>query len=238
MIGQVALTRSFLGPCRDLPELQVEGVPVYRPDEAYFVGISQGGILGGTFLTISPDIERGALLVGATNFPYTMTRSLNWVEYEMILKAWYTNRIDRELGVSIIGSHWDRSEPNAWLPHLTAGDLPGTPPKKVLYQLARHDLQVQNLMSEVAVRDLGIPQLLPTTRSIWSVAEQEGPLDSAAVYYDMQAEPPPTTNELPEAVNNVHNEQRMLAAAMAQIDAFLRPEGAVVPTCEGACDPE
>ncbi len=238
MIGQVALTRSFLGPCRDLDEFQVHGVPVYGPDEAYFIGISQGGILGGTFLTISPDIDQGALIVGSTNFPYTMTRSLNWRDYELIQKAWYDSRIERELGVSIIGSLWDRAEPNAWLPHLTAGDLPNTTPKRVLYQLARHDIQVQNLMSEVAVRDLGIPQLLPTDRPIWQVPAEEGPLDSAVVYYDLQATPPPVTNELPEAVNDVHNQQRGLDAAMAQIDAFLRPNGRVVSTCEGACDPE
>jgi hypothetical protein len=238
MVGQVALTRSFLGPCRDLPELQVHGAPAYADDEAYFIGISQGGILGGTFLTISPDITRGALLVGSTNFPATMIRSLNWREYELILKAWYDERIGRELGVSIIGSLWDRAEPNAWLPHLTAGDLTGTPPKQVLYQLGRHDLQVQNVMSEVAVRDLGIPVLSPTPRSIWGVPELPEPLESAAVYFDLHGTPPPETNELPEAVNNVHNDQRNLDVAMAQIDAFLRPDGAVVSTCDGACDPD
>lgn len=237
-VGQMALTRSFLGPCRDLPELAVHGAPPFRPDEAYFVGISQGAILGGTFLTVSPDIDRGALIVGATNFPYIMTRSLNWREYELILKAWYDDRVERELGVSVIGSLWDRAEPNAWLPHLRAGDLPGTHPKEVLYQIARDDLQVQNLMSEVAVRDLGIPLLGPSPKGIWGVDEVDGPVDSAAVYFDLGGQAPPTTNELPEAVNNAHNDQRSLRAAMEQLDAFLRPDGQVIHTCEGPCDPE
>ncbi len=238
MVGQLTLTRSFLGPCRDLPEMQMNGGSVLNDDPPTFIGISQGGILGGTFLTISPDITRGALLVGATNFPYTMTRSLNWREYELITKAWYDNRIDRELGVSIIGSLWDRSEPNAWLPHLRSGELAGTGPKQVLYQVARHDLQVQNLMSEVAGRDLGLPVLSPTSKSVWGLDEQPGPLESALVYYDLNQEPPPMTNELPEAVNNVHNSQRMGFAAMEQLDRFLRPGGLVENTCVDGCNPD
>ena len=238
MIGQVALTRSFLGPCRDLPELEIGGQSVLNDDPPTFIGISQGGILGGTFLTISPDITRGALLVGSTNVPYTMTRSLNWREYELITKTWYGNRIDRELGVALIGSLWDRSEPNAWLPHLLSGELAGTGPKQVLYQVARHDLQVQNLMSEVAGRDLGIPLLTPSSKSVWGLEEAAAPLPSALVYYDLQEAAPPVTNELPEAINNVHNNQRLGFAAMEQIDRFLRPGGQVEGTCEGGCDPD
>jgi len=41
-----------------------------------------------------------------------------------------------------------------------------------------------------------------------------------------------------EKGNLVHDSVRKLDAAIAQIDAFLRPDGKVVHTCSGVCDPE
>jgi len=238
MAGEWTLTRSFRGGCRELPELIAEdGTPLIG-DEVYFVGISQGGILGGTFMATSPDIERGTLIVGSMDFPFTMTRSLNWVEYELILAAWYDRRIDREILVYVMGSLWDIADPNAYLPHVIADPLPDTPPKRILYQVAEGDLQVQTIAADRAVRTMGIPLLQPALRSVWGVEEATGPLDSAYVYYDLGGELPPTDNQLPEAVNDVHNDQRREPTAQAQIDAFFHPDGRIESFCEGACDPD
>lgn len=239
MAGEWTLTRSFRGGCRDLPELLAEdGTPVIGADEVYFIGISQGGILGGTFMATSPDIERGTLIVGSMDFPFTMTRSLNWVDYEMILRAWYDLRVDREILVYMMATMWDIADPNAYLPHVVADPLPDTPAKRILYQVAEGDLQVQTIAADRAVRTMGIPLLQPVLRPVWGVPEQAGPLDSAYVYYDLGGELPPVDNTLPEPVNDVHNEQRREPMAQAQIDAFFHPDGVIESFCEGACDPD
>ncbi|MFC1482253.1 hypothetical protein ACFL51_00445 [Myxococcota bacterium] len=65
MINQITLTRSMLGVCHDLPEMTADGTPIIDPEiDPLFVGGSQGSILGGTLLTISPDLDVGALMVG------------------------------------------------------------------------------------------------------------------------------------------------------------------------------
>lgn len=233
MVGEWTLTRSFQGACRTMDAFAADnGAPLIRDGEApYFIGISQGGILGGTFMATSPDIERGTLVVGSMDFPFTMTRSLNWADYELILRAWYDRRIDRELLVYVMGTLWDQAEPNAYLPGITSG-------KKILYQVAEGDLQVQTIAADRAVRTMGIPLLAPALRPVWGVEEVEGPLDSAYVYYDLLQPLPPVENQVPEPINNVHNQQRGLTAAQQQMDAFFRPDGQISNFCDGVCDPQ
>jgi hypothetical protein len=38
--------------------------------------------------------------------------------------------------------------------------------------------------------------------------------------------------------NGVHNGVSAVPAAMSQIDIFLHPEGEIVHTCDGVCDPD
>jgi hypothetical protein len=238
MVNQMALTRAFMGACRDLPELAPDGHPVIDADaEPTFIGISQGSILGGTFLTISPDIPRGALLVGGMNFPFLITRSDAFPGYELILAAWYEDRVDREILLHLTISMWDRFHPDPWYPHLANDSEAGIGGKGVLYQVADDDTTVTTLGAEMAVRTMGIPLLAPALRPVWGVAEAQGPLPSAAIWYDLGRAAPPETNVPPAEDNEVHNDQRNIAAAREQIDTFLRT-GEVVQTCEGTCDPE
>ncbi|MCP4872213.1 MAG: hypothetical protein GY898_26215 [Proteobacteria bacterium] len=232
MVGEWALTRAFQGTCRTMDAFAADdGSPAIGSGEPYFIGISQGGILGGTFMATSPDIERGTLVVGSMDFPFTMTRSLNWVDYELIFRAWYDRRIDRELLVYVMASLWDQAEPNAYIPGITSE-------KKILFQVAEGDLQVQTIAADRAIRTMGIPLLAPALRPVWGVEEVEGPLDSAYVYYDLLAPLPPMENQLPEPINNVHNQQRGLTAAQEQMDAFFRPDGQITNFCDGVCDPQ
>ena len=58
-----------------------------------FIGISQGSVLGGTFLTQSPDIDRGALIVGGANFSFMIERSIHFNTYETFLMPAYGKRL-------------------------------------------------------------------------------------------------------------------------------------------------
>ena len=235
MINFLVLTRTFKGACRTLPDLLVDGEPVIDDGEPYYLGISQGGIFGGTLMALSTDIARGALLVGGISYPMMIGRSVDFHEYELIYRVWYPRRIDREILMSVMSSMWDFSEPAPFMRHILRDPLPGTPPKQILYQVALHDSQVPNVASDMAARELGIPQLAPGLFDVWGVPTSDGPLDSAYVYYDTGGEPAPAGNNPPEFDNDAHGDQRHLDATVEQLDAFWRPDGRITDTCGGPC---
>ena len=49
--------------------------------------------MGGAFLTQSPDIERGALLVGSATFSFMIERSIHFNTYETFLMPAYEKRL-------------------------------------------------------------------------------------------------------------------------------------------------
>jgi hypothetical protein len=238
VINNLVMTRSFKGACRDLPELQVPAGPAIDDGPPYWLGISQGGIMGGTVMALSQDITRGALLVGGANYPLLIGRSVDFYTYEVVFAVWYPERLDREVLMAVMISMWDHAEPNAWLPHLVADPLPDTPVKQILYQVARDDSQVPNVASDIAVRSMGIPLLTPSPVTPWGMPTSDGPEDSAYVYFDLGREPAPDGNQAPTEGNGAHGDQRWLDAALEQMNGFWQPDGQVVHTCVGPCDPE
>ena len=194
--------------------------------------------MGPSVLALSPDIPKGALLVGGISYPLMISRSVDFHEYEVIFRVWYPERIDREILMNMMSSLWDGAEAATWVPHLIHDPLPGVAAKQILYQVARLDSQVPNIASELAARSMGIPQLAPATSSIWGIPDQEGPLSSALVYFDIDAEPPPPGNQPAEDDNGTHGEQRYLDGSRLQINAFFQPGGLIENFCEGPCDPD
>src|SRR5690606_36044113 len=75
MANQIALEALATGPLADAPELQVGGARAYDPAAVHFHGNSMGLILGGTFVALSPKVERAALGVGGSNFSLMLFRA-------------------------------------------------------------------------------------------------------------------------------------------------------------------
>jgi hypothetical protein len=239
IINQLVLTRSFKGACKDLPELQHEGHSVIDDGDPYWLGISQGGIFGGTVMALSQDTTKGALLVGGVNYPVMIGRSVDFEEYELVYKAWYDRRIDRELLMNVMSSLWDWTDPGAWLHRTVHDPLPNTPAKQILYQIARDDAQVPNLSSDMAVRALGIPLMSPSIVTPWGIETTTEPVPSAYVYYDMLVEPLPEGNQVAEDDNGSHGQQRYVDAAREQMHRFWQPDGMVENFCDtDGCNPE
>jgi len=238
VINHLVMVRSFKGACRDLPELQVNGRSVIDDGAPYWMGISQGGIMGPSVLALSPDIPKAAFLVGGISYPLMIGRSVDFYEYEVIFRTWYPERIDREILMNMMSTLWDGAEAATWMPHLVSNPLPGVEAKQVLYQVARLDSQVPNIASELAVRTMGIPQLAPAAQPIWGITDEEAPLSSALVYFDFGVEPLPAGNLAPEDDNGTHGDQRYTHGSRAQINAFFQEGGLVQHFCEGPCDPE
>jgi hypothetical protein len=235
MINNLVMIRSFRGACRTMDAFLVDGEPVIDDGESYFLGISQGGIFGATVMALTPDVSKGALLVGSMNYPLTIGRSVDFKEYEAVFRVWYPNRIDRELLMAMMISMWDFAEPNPWMPLLMTEPPPGGEPRQILYQIARDDSQVPNIASDAAVRTMGIPMLSPTTVDVWGIPSETGPVPSAYVYYDLQRTPSPPGNQAPDEGNHGHEDQRDVPAAREQMNRFFQPDGMVEDFCGGPC---
>jgi hypothetical protein len=236
MINQIALTRSLLGVCKELPELTADGTPLIDPEHRYFIGGSQGSILGGAFLPLSPDIDRGALIVGGAAFSFMIERSIHYHEFEPLLTPSYPSRVDRALLMAFSQHIWDRAETANYLPYAQDGLPGGGTPKQYLYLIARNDAQVPNLSSDLAVRSAGLPALEGTVRLPWGVEQVASPYTgSAFIAMNYGDRPVPDGNLAPADDDGGHGNVGLTAPAMALIDGFLLT-GTNVVTCGGPCD--
>jgi len=233
----LTLTRTMAGVCADEDAFKIDGQATFDPDELYYMGMSQGAIMGASTMSLSHDIERAVLDVGAANYPVMESRSRNFNEFELIYAAWYTRRIDREFYWSVMGSIWEAVDPVTYMPHLVSNPLPGSTAKRIIYQVAMNDAQVCNVASDMAARTAGFTQITPTNHEVWNLDEFVAGDTAAVQYWDCGSPDVPTGNEPPEE-NEAHECVRRRTTAQQQTDAFFHPDGEILSFCDGACDPD
>ncbi|MDF1566318.1 MAG: hypothetical protein P1V51_25020 [Deltaproteobacteria bacterium] len=238
LVAEWVLTRTMMGACASEPAFQVNGHLAYDPDERYYLGISQGAIFGWTYLALAPDVERGVLNVGGANYATIVDRSLNFVEFEDRMDNWYERRVDRRLLIVLMEQLWEKTEGWGYLGQI-ATPLPGMTPRKVLFTTGKNDVAVPNLSADIAARSAGLPLLEPPLEEPWGFERVSPPHDgSAYVTYDLGDPAVPAGSAPPEVDGGVHGDLRKQATHMAQLDAFLRPDGVVINPCSGPCDPD
>ena len=132
---------------------------------AQFMGISQGGIMGGALTALEPDVDRSVLNVPGMNYSTLLRRSVDSDEYfktpGLGLYANYPNELERPLLLSLIQLLWDRGEGNGYAHNMTTHPLPNTNPHEVLLQPAIGDHQVANVTAEVEARTIGASVYTP-----------------------------------------------------------------------------
>lgn len=64
------------GAFKDDPQIQLNGQSPVKPDERYYWGASLGGIMGGVYMSITPDVARGGLGVPGQSFNLMLSRSV------------------------------------------------------------------------------------------------------------------------------------------------------------------
>jgi hypothetical protein len=125
-----------------------------------YMGISQGGIMGGALTALSPDADYGVLGVPGMNYSTLLRRSVDSDAYfkavPIGLYPNYPNELERPLLLSVIQLLWDRGEANGYAHHMTTDPLPNTPPHEVLMRVAFSDHQVANVTAEVEARTAGV----------------------------------------------------------------------------------
>ncbi|MFH1532409.1 MAG: hypothetical protein ABIK09_16920 [Pseudomonadota bacterium] len=242
MANQIALAFALAGPLAEAPEVWIDGAAAYDPSQIYFYGVSQGGILAGTYAALAPLTDRVVLGVGGASFTFMMFRSANFGSFLFLLETFVDGPFDAQKWVALLPTTFDRIDPITYAPHVIRDLYPDGPLERwILMQNAIGDTAVTNLASHLEARALGVKLLQPSPRPIAFLDPVEAPTDgSAIVEFDFGVpEPLPGTEAtIPLNGNEGHDALRKLDASMRQIDGFLRPNGTIEHTCEGPCDPE
>ncbi len=259
LVNHVALHRSFVGGgCAALPELQIPrtsggSAPAIADGSIYYYGNSQGGIMGLALAGLAVDASRFVIGVGGMSYSVMIPRSVNWRVYGSVMANGYPDPLQRAMIMQMAQSQWDLGEPSTFAGHVVRDTLPCapdvcpdglTPPKHVLFQVGRDDAQVPNVSAEIAARTMGIgyvSSLTPTVAVPYgmpalSAARGEILGEDALVIYDIDGVPVlPLGTRDPGGDNDAHEGVRRAPAAIEQMDLFMRPDGHIVQTCEGAC---
>lgn len=238
IIDAVALTRTVSGMLSDDAALKrSDGTKLIDSSTTYFDGNSLGGIMGFTFLAITPDIERGVVGVGAGNWSFMIHRSSNWPGMALIMDDAYQNPVERQVLISMSQTQWDFADPITFAAHLPGNPLPGATVRHVLAQIGVGDGQVSNLSSDLMYGSAGLPLLTQSAVQPWGFTAGSGG-DNGYCYWEFHVpNPPPLTNAAAQDTP-AHEAVRRNAAALEQKRRFLRPGGQVELTCDGMCDPD
>jgi len=133
-----------------------------------FMGISQGGIMGGALTALSPDVDRGVLGVTGMNYSTLLRRSVDSDEYfkaaNFGLYANYTKPQELPVLFALMQLLWDRGESNGYAHFMTGKPLPNTPSHEVLLRIALSDHQVTNYAAEVKGRTVGAKMYAPALK--------------------------------------------------------------------------
>ena len=221
------------------PLLRTDDTPGGEPTKLFYDGNSQGGIMGGSLVAVSPDIHRAILGVPAMNYSTLLNRSVDWEgAYGEAYYATYQDPLERQLGFALIQMLWDRGEANGYAAHMTTDPLRDTPKHEVMLQVAFSDHQVTNHAAEVEARTIGAPimQGLAPGRH-WALTplepRQAYPYEgSALVYWDSGNATPPNGNVPADQNGDPHGDPRNEPAAGWQEAHFLLT-GEMVDVCGG-----
>jgi hypothetical protein len=261
VVNTLVLSRMLKsGFLNRLPAFQrVSGDPatgVFTPDaEAFYFGVSLGGIYGTMFAALNQDVIRHNVDVPAMNFSVLQQRSTQFTLFQTLIHAvGLSDPMQLAIVIGIQHEMWVSADPAAYVRHIT-GDveppLPDTPAKQLLMTVAWLDKQVSNQASETMARSFGIPNLVGSIQAqlpgIPDADAGAAGLDSALVIYDTgyfdifdpahQPFLPPLANLIPSTKCDPHGLPRLsIPASVQQLAAFLRPGGKVFNFCDGVCD--
>jgi hypothetical protein len=240
------LARLALRKLKNDPNLVVNGMPIIDGSQIYYYGISDGGIQGGTFMALTPDVARGVLDVGGGEWSLMMTRSADFKSLKGVLDITYPDQRNQEVIFAISQQYWDFTDPINFAPYSIKAPLPdenGAPlaPRRILLQESHNDAQVPNLATRLVARTLGLSLLTPSVEPVWGIEQKAGPLDSAYSQWDALPMPPPGPYNVPPTEGlgwmgySAHEAIRRMPQLIDQLSKFFQPNGQVVDTCGMPC---
>lgn len=201
-----------------------------------FYGISQGGILGGGYMSLAGKtglIDRGVLGVPGTPFALVLTRSADFSVYDKLLMLnFYNNRHVRIL-LGVLQMAWDSTEASG----LQARPV-SEPTPRLLLQAGLGDPIVPTIAAEALARAMGASTLPGNPRTIFGVPvdseatnEELGPdVTLSEIMYEREYDSLPIENRYAEP-NDVHWCVRVDSAMVKQVEEFINT-GRVIDPCK------
>lgn len=220
------------------PVFRIAGQPKANPGEVYYLGISNGGVQGSTFMALSPDVLRGVVNVPGAVWSMMLERSFVFKSLIDLLKAQFPNPLDRQIVLALVQVFFDPIDPINFGPHAVNDPL-GTAKKTILVQESFGDALVPNLATETLARTMGLPGLAPLVSPVYGITEENSPLSgSGFTIFNTNPTPLPGDTNVPMSQDNIaHEGCRRLVGAVEQMKEFFKPDGKIVQTCNGSCDP-
>jgi hypothetical protein len=206
------------------------------PSAAYYHGISQGGIFGGTFMAITPDIERGVVDVPGQPYNLLLNRSVDFDMYFSLLQQGFGDSRDLQMILALIQGMWDEAEPTGYSHRIDNDPFPNTPSHQVLITAAIGDHQVTTLGAHIMARAVGAPHLDTGIREVWGLEQVSGTnAGSTYVEYSFGLPEDPLQNLPQEACGDPHGKLRQLPENREQRHTFFQT-GVVENFCmDGVC---
>ncbi|MBK6576634.1 MAG: hypothetical protein IPG17_10630 [Sandaracinaceae bacterium] len=218
--------------------------PVLDAENVHYLGISNGGTFGYVMAATSPQLERSVMVVGGGGLIHFLQRATQWNMFGPLLRLVIRDPIDQQLAFSMIQQALDPVDSMNYVRHLVTDRYPGMRPMRAQMHMAINDSQVNNLVTEWAMRSAQIPVVVPSPKDIWGLPTVDASLPAGAPanvpavmhVYDEHVTPSPVTNIPPAEDNGTHGTVRDLASYQVQVGRFLT-ENIFVHACDGACDP-
>lgn len=215
-----------------------EPVALIDPDRRSYYGNSQGGILGGSYIALSPDIERATLGVAGMPYALLLMRSHDFEDFLTMFRTMYPDPAHVMLWLGYMQTLWDQGEPAGYGLSVNQSPLADTPAKDVLIQVAVGDVQVTTLGAHIMARAYGAKLIDEPVRPVWGLETvPSGWAGSGLVEFDYGLEEP--FENIPPTGEDPHEWPRRELAGQEQMYTFFET-GLIENFCEGACfeDPE
>lgn len=233
MVNTIALEQLLRGAFASTVLVDGTGASIVDPTRVYWLGISQGSILGATFMAYDPFVTRGVLHVGGENWTVLFERSNEWEVFGSPLKASYPTPPDASLMQEILEIGMEQVD------GATAGtmNIPGAPDKQILQHMSVGDAQVPNLGALFQARTLGMTLITPSAAMPWGFATAQGPTATRRgfVIVDESPTPLPPDSNVTFDYNNVAHENPRRRTAIQQMMRDFWSTGEIHNTCAGAC---
>jgi hypothetical protein len=193
------------------------------PTQVYYDGNSQGGIFGGTFMAITPDITRGVLGVPGQPYNILLNRSVDFDMYFALLKQGFADSRDLQIILALIQGLWDKAEPTGYSYRIDNDPFPNTPAHEVLIAAAIGDHQVTTLGAHIMARAVGAPHLDTGIREVWGL-DPVSDMNEGSTYveYSFGLPEDPLENVPQDACDDPHGKLRQLPENREQRHVFFQ----------------
>jgi len=232
LLNELLAVRMMMGGLSTDMATAPNGNPTIDSTQRFYRGDSQGGIFGGTFMSISTDITRGML--GEPGGPYSLllNRSVDFDSFFALLNiGFHSQQLPIQLTINLLDQLWFRTEPAGYVSYMRQNMLPNTPSHDVLIEAAIGDGEVTPLGAEFIARTIGAMNLKTVNREVYGITDSApGFTGSGIVEWSFGLPVAPTTDTPPDAGPDPHGELRYVPAEQDMADQFFRT-GIVNQTC-------